>query len=236
MRWVAIWVASVTVLGGCGGRGWEAAPMDVPTTPSSPAGADTEVEPVTTTAWVPPPGCGPTTTTAPELAPDVAEPALRLELLELMRQDQLERTGDPCLEPGTKLGPTQDNTRARRLQEVIDEHGWPGFDLVGEDGAEAAWVIAQHADDQPDFQAEALALLTAAVAAGQASPGDLAYLTDRVAVNEDRPQTYGTQVGCVGGQAGPATPIEDEAGVDARRAAAGLGPLAEYYAELGPCG
>jgi hypothetical protein len=37
---------------------------------------------------------------------------------------------------------------------------------------------------------------------------------------------------CAAGQPGPRTPIEDPENVDARRAAAGLGTLAEYYEEI----
>src|SRR3546814_2793073 len=59
----------------------------------------------------------------------------------------------------------------------FDEHGWPGWSLVGEDGSTAAWAIVQHADLDLDFQRRGLAMLEAAVDAGDASPGDLAYLT-----------------------------------------------------------
>ena len=38
-----------------------------------------------------------------------------------------------------------------RLRAITAEHGWPGRALVGEEGAEAAWLIAQHADQQLDF-------------------------------------------------------------------------------------
>ncbi|WP_411978389.1 DUF6624 domain-containing protein [Streptomyces scopuliridis] len=66
------------------------------------------------------------------------------------------------------------------LKQVIAEHGWPGVALVGERGAEEAWLLAQHADLAPAFQRQALELLKAAVTAGDASPRHLAYLTDRV--------------------------------------------------------
>jgi Family of unknown function (DUF6624) len=81
-----------------------------------------------------------------------------------------------------------------RLRAIIAEHGWPGRVLVGDEGAEAAWLIAQHADSQLDFQREALALLERAVHDGDAPASHLAYLTDRVRMNEGRPQLFGTQV------------------------------------------
>jgi hypothetical protein len=81
------------------------------------------------------------------------------------------------------------------------------------------------------FQERALALLEAAVAAGDASPRNAAYLTDRVRVNRDRPQVYGTQFRPRDGVAEPC-PIEDPEHVDERRATAGLEPFAENLARI----
>ena len=84
-----------------------------------------------------------------------------------------------------------------------------------------------------EFQELALAHLMGAVAADDASPGDLAYLIDRVRVAKGEPQLYGTQVTSeADGQIVPRTPIEDPENVDARRLAAGLETLEEYYEEL----
>ena len=69
----------------------------------------------------------------------------------------------------------RDNTA--RLREIVARHGWPGRALAGEQGAHAAWLMAQHAP--PDLQEECLPLLQDAVARGEASPADLAYLMDR---------------------------------------------------------
>jgi hypothetical protein len=159
---------------------------------------------------------------APEATPTTAgigDSALRAELLAMMDEDQA-GTGDF-------------NARQARLAAIFDEHGWPGWQLVGEDGSTAAWVIVQHADLDPEFQRRGLALLEDAVAAGDASPGDLAYLLDRVRVADGLPQVYGTQwTPDADGEWQPRTPIEDEANVDARRAEAGLGTIDEYLEEL----
>jgi hypothetical protein len=162
-----------------------------------------------------------TTTTADA----VGNPALRTELLAMMDEDQAEQLGEV----------ETNNYRARteRLVEILDEHGWPTFDLVGEDGSTAAWVIAQHADLDPEVQQQALELLREAAAEDQASRGDLAYLEDRVATAAGRDQLYGTQMRC--GEDGvplPATPIADASSVDERRVEAGLDPLDDYIAEM----
>lgn len=146
------------------------------------------------------------------------------ELIGMFERDQAALKGLPQADT-----PEQ---RTARLKEIVQEHGWPTFDLVGKDGENAAWLIAQHSDLDLAFQQEALELLRAAVADGQASPGNLAYLEDRVAVAKGDPQTYGTQTRCGADGPVPATPIRDEAGVDERRAASGLQPLADYLSEM----
>jgi hypothetical protein len=158
----------------------------------------------------------------------VADPALRQELLGLAGEDQAARQtwiADPSL--GDPLIDAIDRRTTLRMQEVIEAHGWPGHRLVGRDGAEAAWLLVQHADHAPEFQRRCLAELERAVASGQAQRIHLAYLQDRVAVRDGRPQRYGTQVD---DDLSP-LPIEDEAHVDERRRAVGLPSLTEYRRE-----
>ncbi len=163
-------------------------------------------------------GCG-TTSDSTEF-----NQALHDELIAMADRDQAGRTGGSDSEG--------DAARTARLSEILDEFGWPTFDLVGEDGEDAAWVIAQHSDLDPEFQERALELLREAVEDGQASPGNLAYLEDRILVGRGDPQIYGTQIRCGPDGPMPATPIADEANVEERRIAADLQPLSEYYAEL----
>ena len=117
-----------------------------------------------------------------------------------------------------------DRSRTERMKQIISRHGWPGKSLVGDMGANAAWLLVQHDDHDLQFQKHCLMLLESAVQRGEAKPCDLAYLTDRIRVAEGLPQVYGTQFH---GQATP-LPIENEAQVDERRAAMGLEPLADY--------
>jgi hypothetical protein len=65
------------------------------------------------------------------------------------------------------------------LKTVVAGVGWPGRSMVGEDGGHAAWLLAQHADRDPVFQRSCLDLITEAVERGEASPVELAYLTDQ---------------------------------------------------------
>jgi hypothetical protein len=111
---------------------------------------------------------------------------------------------------------------------LLAQHGWPGRDLVGRDGAQATWLLVQHADHDVQFQANCLKLLRAAVESGDASREHLALLTDRVLVGQGKPQLYGTQFMLAGDGKYVPRPIEDPARVDVRRGAMDLPPLAEY--------
>ena len=124
-----------------------------------------------------------------------------------------------------------DQANTAWLAELTGRAGWPGRTLVGEDGAHAAWLLAQHADADRQKQPAFLELLRAAVAKGEASPGDLAYLEDRVRVHAGQPQRYGTQF-TRDDQGLRPQPIEDPEHLDERRAAVGLGPFAEYEARM----
>ena len=64
---------------------------------------------------------------------------------------------------------------------------------------------------------------------GETSPGNFAYLFDRVALSEGRPQRYGTQGECVAGE-WTTKPIERPEEVDRLRAGVGLPPLEVYVA------
>jgi hypothetical protein len=158
------------------------------------------------------------------------DPGLREELLAMAAVDQDARLAarrDPYGSPAVTRMVVTDARNLARFREIVGEHGWPGSSLVGEDGAGAAWLLAQHADSDIAFQRRCLELLESAVAEGEASPAHLAYLTDRVLVHEGKPQRFGTQFRQVGESFEP-YPIEDAEHVDERRLDAGLPPLSTY--------
>lgn len=114
---------------------------------------------------------------------------------------------------------------ARRLEEMIDEYGWLGKSKVGEDGADAAWLIAQHAISLPEFSKKVLKILKEAEKTGDVSPRYGAYLADRIAFFENRPQRYGTQSDWNENGEMEVWTLEDEEKVNDYRAEVGLKPL-----------
>jgi len=118
------------------------------------------------------------------------------------------------------------------LESMIEEHGWPGRALVGEDGSHAAWFTLQHAIGNPALQRRCLPILKEAIARGDAAPAQAAYLEDKICFFERRPQRYGTQFDWdENGQMSPWT-LEDPEKVDEYRRSVGLGPLAEKIAQF----
>jgi hypothetical protein len=116
---------------------------------------------------------------------------------------------------------------AARLGTILDQRGWPTEPRVGRDGAEAAWLIVQHAIGRPALQRAALAALGQAAARGEVPALQPAMLEDRIRTLEGRPQRYGTQFDWdESGELSP-LPVEDPDGLTERRRAVGLGPLGE---------
>ena len=153
---------------------------------------------------------------------------LRHELLCRAERDQAARSTP---EPDWEVVNSVDADNLAWLKEVVSEVGWPVTSMVGEDGAHAAWLLAQHADSDPEFQRICLDLVTQAVACGEVLPTELAYLTDRVLLAEGKPQEFGTQFK---GREGRWVPqwLRHPERVDERRAALGLGTLAENTARI----
>jgi hypothetical protein len=161
-------------------------------------------------------------------ARDIARPDLLRELLIRRDTDQNLRA---ALLRGHQAAYDQllcvDDENAKWLEQVVNEIGWPTVDLVGEEGAHAAWILAQHADRHPSFQRRCQMLMQEAAAHGQASPADLAHLTDRVLLAQGKEQIYGTQTTARDGRF-IACRLRDPDRVDELRASVGLEPLEIY--------
>lgn len=167
--------------------------------------------------------------------PSVGNPALRRELLERVKQDQAIRNeliGKGVEHPDKSILARMqaiDTSNTKRMAVIVRQYGWPGPELVGRDGTEAAFLLVQHAD--LTFQKEMLPLVEKAYKSGKLSGQSYALLLDRVLVGEGKPQVYGTQAKSIEewkGREPVLEPIQDEANVDKRRAEVGMSSLAEY--------
>ncbi|HYC68341.1 DUF6624 domain-containing protein [Brevundimonas sp.] len=182
------------------------------------------------------------------MAEEATDPRIR-ELLRRAARDQLLRRGWDVTDevwpesptPGawsrfnSRLGQQAwevDSDNTEWLKADVAAHGWYRISVHGEAASSAAWLMAQHADRDRPFQRHVLTLLEPLVAEGEVSRSNYAYLYDRIAVGENRPQRYGSQGRCVSKGVWAPNDLEDPEGVQALRDAFDMGSLAEYAAHM----
>jgi Family of unknown function (DUF6624) len=167
--------------------------------------------------------------------------ALGNELLRMLEEDKVTRdkftellktpagrTGRLSAEtPEIKAVQQVTRKNTDRLKAIVAKHGWPGKSLVGDEAANAAWLLVQQAVYDRPFQRRCLQLMEEAAKKGEVSKRDVAYLADLLLVADGKKQRYGTQFKLEKGEWVP-SPIEDLANVDKRRAELEMPPLADY--------
>lgn len=125
----------------------------------------------------------------------------------------------------------RDEANTEWLRTEIGRTGWPTRKTVGGAGAEAAWLLVQHPDHDPAFQARMLAMMAPLAQRGEVSRANYAFLYDRVMMKITGRQRYATQYRCRAGRWEPMA-LEDPARADAFRKEAGLGTVAENSARM----
>jgi len=155
-----------------------------------------------------------------------AEKIIRLKNADLELRERLVRNG----ELGAGYHEEMQNLHIRNseiLGEIIDRTGYPTVEKMGEEASEAAWMVIQHAIARPDFMRRCLKLLEDSAPETHIEKINIAYLYDRIAVFEDRPQLYGTQFDWdENGQLSP-NAYDDLNKVNERRKSLGLNSLEE---------
>ncbi|GAB3167151.1 DUF6624 domain-containing protein [Telluribacter humicola] len=125
-----------------------------------------------------------------------------------------------------------DSVNLPKIERILQQYGYPGKSLVGEEQSMTAWLVIQHAPLA--VQEKYFPLIQKAAQQGELEKSHLALLVDRIRVFKGQKQLYGSQVknGPDGKPAG-FEPIEDEPNVNKRRAEMGLGPLEDYARYFG---
>ncbi len=113
------------------------------------------------------------------------------------------------------------------IQSILNNHGFPGYDLVGKEGSANYFLLVQHSDFDINFQKKALTFMKKQVDKKNASGSTYAFLVDRVELNSGNEQIYGTQVQ-MGRNGTKLKPCIDTLNLDKRRKAVGLMPIKEY--------
>jgi hypothetical protein len=167
----------------------------------------------------------------------ITQPGLREELLNMERQDQairndlIENGADHPNKAIKARMAVIDSDNITRMKAIVKRYGWPGPDLVGADGAAAAFLLVQHSPTLA-FQQAMLPLVRRSYESGKLSAWNYALLLDRVLIREGKPQVYGMAIKPWAGKEPVPYPIADEANVDKRRARIGLPPLREYLESM----
>ena len=115
----------------------------------------------------------------------------------------------------------------KEMHEIVKNHGWPTYDMVGDLAADALLLVVNHHPDAA-VRKQYLPQIKAACEAGQGSCVEYAKIQDRVLVDEGKEQLFGMQFRYNKERKLEPFPVEKPEEVDRRRAAIGLEPLAEY--------
>ena len=121
-----------------------------------------------------------------------------------------------------------DKKNTEKLKSIVKEYGWPTISLVGKKSSHLAWLLVQHSDHDLEFQEKCLLLLKEAVKKNDASPKNLAYLTDRIRVAKNKPQLFGTQFKTEADGNFISFPIYKPKEINKRRKKYGLESLEKY--------
>lgn len=164
--------------------------------------------------------------------------SIRKELEQVYTSDQEERQKVASVTKDFGAASTQmkdlmarikssDASNLATVTRILDQYGWLSEAQIGKVGNAALSLVIQHADLAT--QEQYLPMMRGAVSQGKARGGSLAVLEDRVALEKSGKQIYGTQIRKSKKSDGYVlAPIDAPYEVDDRRAALGLGPLADF--------
>ncbi len=126
----------------------------------------------------------------------------------------------------------KDSINLIKVKKILDERGWLGSKIIGEQGNATLFLVIQHSD--LETQLKYLPMMRDAVEKGNANASSLALLEDRVALRQGKRQIYGSQV-----RRDSETkeffvlPLIEPEKVNERRAKVGLGSIEKYIQHWG---
>jgi hypothetical protein len=161
------------------------------------------------------------------------DPTLAGELAQRAERDQKARHA--VMDASAKPGKTDfkhlhkiDQSNLAWIKPLVDASGFPSVADVGAQGVQNAWLLTQHADSDPAFQAKVLSQLKQRLKSENFMRADYAMLIDRVRLAQNKKQIYGSQLAPKDDGQWVLRPVEDRAHLDQRRATMDLMPMADY--------
>jgi len=119
------------------------------------------------------------------------------------------------------------------LESLLSQKGWPKRSEVGPEAAGAAFFVLQHSN--ADAQQKYISMFESCCRENEASWQQYALMFDRMRMNQDKPQRFGTHsyLDPSRGRTDELYPLEDETKVDEWRKEIGLEPLKDYLVRTG---
>jgi hypothetical protein len=134
----------------------------------------------------------------------------------------------PVVNALRRLQKMQNQKNLEELELLLQEIGWPKRSQVGPDAAGAAFFVLQHSD--ASAQKKYLPMFEKCCRENEADWQQYALMFDRMRINMNLPQRYGTHSNLDNRATGESLlyPLEDETKVDEWRKEIGLEPLKDY--------
>ncbi|WP_346859351.1 DUF6624 domain-containing protein [uncultured Draconibacterium sp.] len=153
----------------------------------------------------------------------------RLRLDELLKKSRSESENVELITL-IELIDEKDSLNLLKIERILDEYGWLGADVIGEQGNSTIFLVIQHSD--LETQLKYLPMMREAVKKGNAKGKDFALLVDRIEMKQGNRQIYGSQIKTDGNEF-YVYPIIDPEKVNERRAEVGLEPIEDYVKNVG---
>lgn len=147
----------------------------------------------------------------------------------MLRRIENNESDSVSLEDARRKVLETDSLNYLNLKQIFSINGYLGYSEVGEKSSNNFWLLVQHFDNDPEFQEEVLSKMKIEVEKDNASKNNYAYLVDRVKVNSNQLQVYGTQMQLNKDSSSyePKPLIEPEK-VNERRSNVSLPPIEKY--------
>lgn len=132
-----------------------------------------------------------------------------------------------------RLQSWQNEKNLAEMEALLDSKGWPERSQVGSSAASAPFFVIQHSNAAA--QEKYIKMFEAACRKGEGNWNQYALMFDRMRMNQNKPQRYGTHhyLDPAKGRTDELYPLEDESKVDEWRKEIGLEPLNDYLKRTG---
>jgi len=132
---------------------------------------------------------------------------------------------------GNSINLEIDNQNINKVISIINKCGMPTLDNVNTHQMDAIWLVFQHT--QHSIIKEYFPLFQESAKNGNTKLSHIALMTDRLLMNEGKPQLYGSQIQQACKNKWEIYDLDKPKTVDKRRHEMGLKPLSEYVSYWG---